>query len=69
MAKLTTFEREVLEMVAETRPWAGWGAWLGACLDSLYGSGLITAYVAATLRLTEAGRLALASSPASSDEG
>lgn len=60
MGKLTIFEREVLEMVAEIRPWAGWGAWLGACLDSLYNSGLITTYVGATPRLTEAGRLALA---------
>jgi len=60
MRKLTIFEREVLEMVAEIRPWTGWGAWLGACLDSLYGSGLITAYVGATPRLTEAGRSALA---------
>jgi len=59
MAKLTEAEREVLEMVAGARAWVSWGAWLGACLDSLKDSGLITTYVGTMPRITEAGRAAL----------
>lgn len=59
MVKLTRHEIEVLEMVAGSRPWAEWGAWLSACLESLKGANLITSYIGAIPHLTEAGRAAL----------
>lgn len=60
MAELTSHEREVLEMVAGTRPWAAWDAWLGVCLEYLRDSGFITNYIGAGPKLTEVGRAALA---------
>lgn len=59
MAILIDHEIEVLEMVAGERPWAPWGAWLGACLEFLRDSGYITNYIGSTPELTEAGRRAL----------
>ncbi|ESY72081.1 hypothetical protein X740_33540 [Mesorhizobium sp. LNHC221B00] len=56
---ITPREMQVLEMVAGKRPWAEWGAWLGACLDALRGSGLITDYIGSQPSLTDAGRAVL----------
>lgn len=57
--KLNSHEREVLEMVAGTREWVRWGAWVGACLEYLKGNGYITSYIGNTPALTEKGRAAL----------
>lgn len=56
---LTEHDREVLEMVAGKRPWPPWGAWLGAVLEHLKDSGLITSYIGVEPQLTDAGRAAL----------
>ena len=54
--KLTAHEREVLEMLAGTRP-GEWGAWVSACLEFLQEARLCTRGPKYTI--TEAGRRAL----------
>jgi hypothetical protein len=56
-AKLTTHEIEVLKMLAGERE-GEWGAWVGACLEFLSGSGLCTR--GPNYQITAAGREALA---------
>lgn len=55
---MSIHEREVLEMIAGTRP-GEWGAWVAACLEHLRGAGYITEYVGSKPMLTEKGRAAL----------
>lgn len=57
---LTTFEVEVLEMLAGQRE-GRWGAWVGECLESLSGKGLCTH--GPNYQITPAGRAALSPNP------
>ncbi|CAM5420925.1 hypothetical protein ATER59S_02394 [Aquamicrobium terrae] len=54
--KLTTRELEVLEMLAGIRS-ATWGAWVSACLESLFDMGLCTR--GPNYQITDAGRAVL----------
>lgn len=64
--KPTTHEIEVLEMLDGRRP-GEWGAWVGACLESLQAAGLCTR--GASPCITPAGRAELESHPASKGGG
>lgn len=55
---LERHEIEVIEMIEGVRP-AEWGAWVAVALESLRDRRLITEYVGAKPRLTDAGRAAL----------
>jgi len=57
LTELTRFEVEVLEMLSGDREGV-WGAWVGACLESLQGFGYCTA--GPNYQITPAGRAALA---------
>lgn len=56
----TSHEIEVLQMVAGERPWAPWGAWIGACMEFLQEGGYLTGGPTLTARITAKGRAALA---------
>lgn len=55
--KLTKYEIEVLEMLDGRRE-GTWGAWVGACLETLADAGLCTRGLRP--KITPAGRAALA---------
>ena len=54
--ELTGHEIEVLEMMAGERP-GEWGAWVGACRETLQGAGYCTR--GPVYEITEEGRAAL----------
>lgn len=55
---INQYEQEILECVAGEREWPKWGAWVGACLSSLWEQGLITSECDPSL--TEKGKAVLA---------
>jgi len=57
MNDLTEHERHILNAVAGHVEWPAWGAWVGACISSLRGMGLITSEI--NPALTHKGRAAL----------
>lgn len=65
----TAHEIEVLQMVAGERPWAPWGAWIGACMEFLQEGGYLTCGPTLTARITAKGLEVLAALKASQHTG